>query len=126
MANVDRAAAKALFLGRTGLHLHDRAVELLPVCHHSRLTELAYGHSVRRFILSHRRKHPPARSGADLNQFLTHLAVKTRVAASTQSQALSAILFLYQHVLNRGGRGARSPPDILARPTQSPEACPET
>jgi hypothetical protein len=53
---------------------------------------------------------------AEVTRFLTSLAVDGNVAASTQNQALSALLFLYQiytHVLNRGPGGVRSPADRL-------------
>ena len=59
------------------------------------------GHWIRRYIGFH--QHQPSRKLAesDVNRFLTHLAVKEHVAASTQNQALSAILFLYEHVLQQ-------------------------
>jgi len=62
-------------------------------------TEQAYTDWVKRFILFHHKKHPRDMGGAEVEQFLTHLAVAGRVAASTQNQALSALLFLYKEVL---------------------------
>jgi integron integrase len=56
---------------------------------------------VKRFIFFHRLRHPDTMSTGEVNAFLTHLAVKESVSASTQNQALSAILFLYRHVLGR-------------------------
>ena len=54
---------------------------------------------VRRFILFYGKRHPMEMGASDVNRFLTHLAVEGRVSASTQNQAFSAILFLYQKVL---------------------------
>jgi integrase len=56
---------------------------------------------VRRFILFHNKRHPSEMGGDEVNAFLTHLAVAENVAASTQNQALSAILFLYREVLQQ-------------------------
>lgn len=101
MANVNRAAPMGLFAGRDAPRLYDRLIEVLRVRHYSRRTERAYIHWVRRFILFHGRKDARTLSGAGVDQFLTHLAVKHRVAAPTQNQAPSAILFLYHNVLER-------------------------
>ena len=68
------------------------------VRHYSLRTEEAYLAWVRRFF-SFTRRHPRELSADEINAFLTHLAVHGRVAASTQRQALSAILFLYRDVL---------------------------
>ncbi len=67
--------------------------------HYSIRTEQAYTDWIKRFILFHHKKHPREMGGAEVEQFLTHLAVEGRVAASTQNQALSALLFLYKEVL---------------------------
>ena len=101
MANVNPAAPMGLFAGRDAPRLYDRVIEVLRVRHYSRRTERAYIHWVRWFILFHGRKHPRTLSGAGVKQFLTHFAVKEQVGGSTQNQALSAILFPYQHVLER-------------------------
>ena len=69
--------------------------------HYSRRTESAYCHWVKRFIYFHNIRHPAEMAEPEINAFLTHLAVKRKVSASTQNQALSALLFLYRHVLNR-------------------------
>jgi site-specific recombinase XerD len=63
--------------------------------HYSLRTEEAYVRWIRRFILFHGKRHPRDMGMQEVQQFLTHLAVDGRGAASTQSQALSAILFLY-------------------------------
>jgi len=69
--------------------------------HYSRRTEQTYCQWVKRFIYFHNLRHPVEMAEPEINAFLTHLAVKERVSASTQNQALSALLFLYRHVLNR-------------------------
>jgi len=69
--------------------------------HYSRRTEQTYCHWVKRFIYFHRIRHPAEMGEPEINAFLTHLAVEGKVSASTQNQALSALLFLYRHVLNR-------------------------
>jgi len=69
--------------------------------HYSRRTEQTYCQWVKRFVYFHKVRHPAEMGEPEINAFLTHLAVKERVSASTQNQALSAILFLYRHVLNR-------------------------
>jgi integron integrase len=56
---------------------------------------------VKRFIFFHNIRHPAEMAEAEINGFLTHLAVKEKVSASTQNQALSALLFLYRHVIGR-------------------------
>ncbi len=69
--------------------------------HYSRRTEQAYCRWVKRFIFFHRVRHPKGMGEPEINAFLTHLAVEDKVSASTQNQALSALLFLYRHVLER-------------------------
>jgi integron integrase len=56
---------------------------------------------VKRFIYFHNIRNPVEMAEPEINAFLTHLAVKEKVSASTQNQALSALLFLYRYVLNR-------------------------
>jgi integrase-like protein len=81
--------------------LLDRVRAAIRARHYSLRTEEAYVGWVRRFILFHHKRHPAEMGEPEINQFLTHLAVAENVAASTQNQALSAILFLYQEVLGR-------------------------
>ncbi len=69
--------------------------------HYSLRTEQAYIHWIRRFILFHNKRHPDDMGETEISAFLSDLAVNRKVAASTQNQALSAILFLYQKVLDR-------------------------
>jgi integron integrase len=67
--------------------------------HYSLRTERAYVGWVRRYVLANGKRHPRQLGQAELAAFLTRLAVDARVAASTQNQALSALLFLYRQVL---------------------------
>src|SRR5690606_713851 len=62
-------------------------------------TEEQYLLWIKRFVLFHGKRHPAEMSAAEVSQFFTHLAVDRRVSASTQNQALLALLFLYQQVL---------------------------
>src|SRR6266849_2697778 len=69
--------------------------------HYSLRTEDTYLRWIKRFILFHGKRHPRQMGGQEVQQFLSYLAMEGHVAASTQSQALSAILFLYQQVLKQ-------------------------
>ena len=59
----------------------------------------AYLYWIRRYVNFHRRKHPRGMGSSEVEAFLTHLAVDEHVSASTQNQALQALLFLYRQVL---------------------------
>jgi integron integrase len=80
--------------------LLDKLRDKLRLKHYSIRTEKAYLDWVKRFILFHEKKHPLDMGAIEIEAFLTHLAVNRNVAASTQNQALAAILFLYQEVLD--------------------------
>jgi len=69
--------------------------------HYSRRTEQTYCQWARRYIRFHGLRHPAEMAEPEINAFVTHLAVHEKVSASTQTQALSALLFLYRHVLHR-------------------------
>ncbi|HAL30074.1 MAG TPA: integron integrase [Coriobacteriia bacterium] len=79
--------------------LLDIMVEELRARHYSTRTEKAYLQWVRRFIRFHRMRHPAEMGAEEINAFVTSLAVDSGVSASTQTQALSAVLFLYRYVL---------------------------
>lgn len=81
--------------------LIDQLREALRSRHYSRRTEQTYCHWVKRYIFFHRVRHPAEMAEPEINAFLTYLAVKENVSASTQNQALSSLLFLYRHVLGR-------------------------
>lgn len=79
----------------------DRVRTVLRANRYSLRTEDSYVQWIRRFILFHQKRHPQDMGGPEVAAFLSHLAVEESVAASTQNQALSALLFLYQQVLER-------------------------
>lgn len=98
--------------------LLDRVRWHLRVKHYSIRTEQAYVDWIRRFILFHGKRHPDKMGEPEIAAFLSHLAIEGQVAASTQNQALSALLFLYQQVLDRkldfiaGVERVRRPPKL--------------
>jgi integrase len=79
--------------------LLDRVRAAARLRHYSRRTEAAYVAWIRRYIFFHGKRHPAEMGAAEVTRFLTSLAVEGHVAASTQNQALSALLFLYRDVL---------------------------
>ncbi|MGF1603992.1 MAG: integron integrase [Thermosynechococcaceae cyanobacterium] len=81
--------------------LLDQVRDALRVKHYAYRTEATYVQWIRRFILFHNKRHPQEMGEAEVEAFLTHLAVNDNVAASTQNQALSALLFLYRYVLKQ-------------------------
>jgi integron integrase len=81
--------------------LLDRVRQALETRHYSRRTEKAYVGWIRRYILFHCKRHPREMGAPEVTQFLTALAVERKVAASTQNQALGALLFLYREVLQQ-------------------------
>src|SRR5499433_1733211 len=81
--------------------LLEQVREAIRVRHYSIRTEGAYVSWIKRFILFHGKRHPRDMGVQEVEQFLSHLAVAGHAAASTQSQALSALLFLYQQVLKQ-------------------------
>ncbi len=118
--------------------LLDQVRDTIRLKHYSIRTEEAYVRWIKRYILYHGKRHPRDMGTPEIEAFLTHLAVDQKVAASTQNQALNAILFLYRlledgydirtvqellghkdvrttmiytHVLNRGAMAVRSPLD---------------
>jgi len=91
---------------RTGISpgkpkLLDQVRDVLRRKHYSFRTEQVYLDWIRRFILFHSKRHPNDMAEREVTEFLTHLARERKVAASTQNQALSALLFLYKEVLQR-------------------------
>jgi site-specific recombinase XerD len=79
--------------------LLDQVRNLFRTLHDSYRTEQSYRFWVRRFILFNDRRHPSTLGGPGVERLRTHLAVERSVSASTQSQALAALLFLYRQVL---------------------------
>jgi integron integrase len=81
--------------------LLDRVRWHLRVKRYSIRTEQAYVDWIRRYVLFHKKRHPAEMGEEEIAQFLSHLAIDRHVAASTQNQAFSALLFLYEQVLER-------------------------
>lgn len=81
------------------VRLLDQLTERCRVKHYSLRTERAYRDWVKRFILANGKRHPRDMGAAEVESFLSRLATESDVAASTQNQALSALLFLYREVL---------------------------
>jgi integron integrase len=79
--------------------LLDRVRTTMRTRHMSSRTEEAYVFWIRRYIVFHGRRHPATLGAEEVTRFLSNLAETRRVSASTQNQALSALLFLYRHVL---------------------------
>jgi integron integrase len=79
--------------------LLDQVRNKIRVKHYSIRTETQYLQWIKRFILFHGKRHPKDMGAAEVEAFLSHLAVEGNVSASTQNQALSALLFLYREVL---------------------------
>ena len=69
--------------------------------HYSDRTEKAYVHWIKRYIFFHNKRHPQEMTEAEIAQFLSSLATQGQVSASTQNQALNALLFLYHEVLSK-------------------------
>src|SRR5882672_5711919 len=79
--------------------LLDQVREAIRTRHYSLRTEKVYAHWVKRFILFHNKRHPREMGEAEVGQFLSFLATELHISASTQNQALNALLFLYREVL---------------------------
>ena len=97
--------------------LLDQVRDALRVRHYSIRTEETYIQWIKRYIFFHNKTHPRDLGETEISAFLTHLAVTKNVSASTQNQALSALLFLYQQVLGikTGLVGRRQGPgDVIA------------
>ncbi|MFQ6112626.1 MAG: integron integrase [bacterium] len=107
------SASKPKLLGTwdtyTDIQQPDHASRIYPTCraqvrmairtrHYSRRTGEAYVRWIYKFIIFHNKRHPKEMGAKEISRFLNHLAVEKNVAASTQNQALNAILFLYREV----------------------------
>jgi integrase len=92
LARIEKTAA-------TPPKLLDQVREHLRLKHYSLRTEEAYVGWIKRYIIFHNKRHPAEMGKLELETFLTALAVERDVSASTQSQALSALLFLYRDIL---------------------------
>jgi len=85
--------------GPSGPRLIERLREAIRSRHYSRRTEKSYWYWIRWYVRFHGMRHPADLGGREVSEFLSFLATQRNVAAATQNQALSALLFLYKHVL---------------------------
>ena len=83
------------------MRLQEKFQRAIRSANYSLATERSYWGWIKRFIKYHKMRHPETLCGDDVREFLTHLVMKKHVAVSTQQQALSALVFLYKHVLGR-------------------------
>jgi len=90
--------------------LLDKVRDAIRVKHYSYRTEQTYVDWNRRYILFHNKRHPRDMGEAEIQAFITYLATERNLSASSQNQALSAVIFLYRHVL---GRELALPPEII-------------
>ena len=95
--------------------LLDRVRQRIRLRGYSIRTEQAYVQWIKRFILYNGKRHPKEMGKPEIEDFLSHLALKNRVASSTQNQAFCAIIFLYKHVINQ-----KLPDDINAFRAKTP------
>lgn len=75
--------------------------QVIRVKHYSLRTEESYINWIKRFIFFHNKKHPAQMGDKEIGEFITHLAKNEKVSATTQNQALCAIIFLYKNVLKK-------------------------
>ncbi len=81
--------------------LMDQIKATMRIKHYSLKTEKSYVQWIRRYIFFHKKRHPHEMGALEVEKFLSCLAVEQHVSASTQNQALNALVFLYKHVLNK-------------------------
>ena len=99
--------------------LLDQVSEALRTKHYAYRTESTYKDWIKRYILFHKKRHPKDMGANEIREFIAYLATERKVAASTQNQALSAILFLYRTVLEME---VALPPELInpSRPKRLP------
>src|SRR5437870_6407234 len=81
--------------------LLDQVRQVIRTRHYSYMTEKAYVHWIKRFIFFHNKRHPAEMGEVEIGRFLSTLATDFHVSASTQNQALNALLFLYREILKK-------------------------
>jgi integron integrase len=121
---IPRFSRRERFIPNPKLKFMEQCREVMRFHRLALRTEKAYLEWIRRFIHFNGTRHPGEAGLAEVRAFLTHLASERNVSASTQNQALNALLFLYRHVLDRGlefvdgfGRARREPrvPVVLTK-----------
>jgi site-specific recombinase XerD len=81
--------------------LLDQVRDAIRTKHYAYRTERSYVDWIKRYVLFHKKRHPAEMGAPEVQAFITFLAVDRQLSASTQNQALSAILFLYKYVLQK-------------------------
>lgn len=111
--------SRELLIPNPKLRLREQLREVMRFGHYSPRTEQAYWDWIRRYILFHAKRHPREMGAPEVVAFLSHLATAESVAASTQTQALNALVFLYARIVGRplGDLGAWARPQ---RPKRLP------
>ncbi len=99
--NAKASRPREAFIPNPKLKLLDQVSEVMRFKHYSIRTETSYRDWIKRFILFHGKRHPREMGSAEVSRFLSDLAVRGKVAASTQNQAFNALLFLYREVLHQ-------------------------
>ena len=92
------------------LDILDKLEEIITATHYSKRTREAYSYWISRFVREHKDKNLKTFSDAEINSFVSCLATKEKIAASSQNQALAALLFLYKNIL---GLAIQSPENII-------------
>ena len=99
--NANTSKPRERFVPNPKLKLLDQVSEVMRFKHYSLRTETTYRQWIKRYILFHGKRHPREMGAPEVSRFLSDLAVRGRVAASTQNQAFNALLFLYREVLGQ-------------------------
>lgn len=107
------------------MKLIDQVVDVIRKKHYSIRTEEAYVQWIKRFIYFHGKRHPKDMRETEISQYISYLASNRNVAASTQNQALNAIVFLYKQVL-KIDLGDFGPMERAKRPKRLPNVLTKT
>ncbi|HWQ91815.1 MAG TPA: integron integrase [Clostridia bacterium] len=119
IGNANTSKTRERFIPNPKLKLLDQVSEVMRFKHYSLRTETTYRQWIKRYILFHGKPHPREMGAAEVSRFLSDLAVRGRVAASTQNQAFNALLFLYREVLGQDF-GPLQDVDRAKRPARLP------
>jgi integron integrase len=119
IGNANTSQPRERFIPNPKLKLLDQVSEVMRFKHYSLRTETTYRDWIKRYILFHGKRHPREMGAPEVSRFLSDLAVRGRVAASTQNQAFNALLFLYRQVLGQDF-GPLQDVDRAKRPTRLP------
>ncbi|MBU6400773.1 MAG: phage integrase N-terminal SAM-like domain-containing protein [Verrucomicrobia bacterium] len=119
MARAKASGTGTGFIPNPKLKLLDQVSEVMRFKHYSIRTERTYREWIKRYIFFHSKRHPRELGAAEVGRFLSDLAVRHKVAASTQNQAFNALLFLYREVLDSRGYTPTRTPTSVTRITSS-------